>query len=1236
MRLPDRGIARLALMGLALGISVVGLLAPVAVGMVRTILQEEKGVTAAYQALHRFNELKLDRAVNEAYFRGFLFSGDVGLLKAFGQTGADIAAHWPDLREELEKSGAAEAHELAAALEADAAIMRKAVELRRSRGDAAAQRYAEESGIEELDIRIGDLVGALEAAQSSRIRLLQDRRDASVARAAAAALVLAAVLVSGLTWLYWLSRRAGLRREETLAALRDSEARFRSLIELSADWYWEQDEQQRMTSLSSEASAKAVNVGVTAIGLKQRELKGVDLASADWDAHEAVRARHLPFKDFTYRKYDSNGNVHWIRVSGEPVYDRNKRFKGYRGVASDVTQQRLSEQELRRQKDLYAALSQTNRAIIHIRERQALFDEVCRVAVEYGHFCLAWIGLVDEAGWIVPQAIHGPVSDAYRRMRVSIDPDLPEGRGFAGQAMRENRSYVVNDFLAEPRVAPWREQALAAGVKSLATFPLRRDGRSVGVINLHGDEIGFFSDELVALLEEMADNISFALTNMQREAEREAAIRALDASEQRFRQLAANVPEIFWIAEPEPSRLTYVSPAFETIFGLSVAKVLENPKAWVEAVHPEDRERMDASRKLALEGGLDQEFRIVRPDGEMRWLHNRSFPVTDANGRVTMITGLTEDITARKLDEERLQNLAHYDNLTQLPNRTLFYDRLQQTILHARRENRPAAVIFVDLDHFKHVNDTLGHAAGDRLLLQVAHRLQGAIRSEDTVGRLGGDEFAVILSSLADANDAGTVAQKLMAALHEPFRIDGREMFVTASAGITLYPEDGDGADALLKNADVAMYRAKELGRNAYQFFKAEMNTRALERMSMESNLRRALDRGEFLLHYQPKADLRTGEITGLEALLRWQHPDLGLVSPARFVPILEENGLIIPVGEWVLQEVCSQIGKWAADKEISPVPVAVNLSGRQLQHRDIARSLQRIIAGAGVTPRLIDLEITESVLMREPEKIGGILRGLQQFGIRLSVDDFGTGYSSLNYLKTFPLDTLKIDRSFVRDIVSDPDDAMITRAVISMAHSLRLNVVAEGVETGAQLAVLVAGGCDEMQGFYFSRPLPAEECALLMREHRRLNIPERERSAEPTLLIVDDDPEALALTARQLRDEGYRILIAGSTDLALELLATNGIGVIMSDQHMPGMTGVELLSRVKGLYPDVVRILVSGEVDAAMATDAVNQGAVFKVFTKSADAAQLRSSLREAFARAAEPGPVHPAAAGRRERARG
>ncbi|HEX4986399.1 MAG TPA: EAL domain-containing protein [Burkholderiales bacterium] len=1208
-----RGFTRLVLAGFILTVAVLGLVLPLLFYVVHQMDSYENAIGRDYEALHAFDELRADRAEAEMRFLAFLQFAQPQARAAFESAASHMLEVWSGMQGLLPAPEASTA-EYERVLRADLEAMRRIMRERESadRGATARLLEAERRG-DELDTRVPALLEQLRAGQHEHLRALQRRREAALGVAWTASVVLVLALAAALGWLYRRIVRAQRQTDSTLASLRASEARFRSLSNLSADWYWEQDAQQRFSFQSVEADATG-NLGSTSLGLTRRELPGIDLSSADFAAHELACSRREPFREFTYRRVSADGVGHWIRTSGEPVYDDKGEFRGYRGVGSDVTAQRGAEQEIVRLKDLYAALSQTNRAIVHIHDPEALFDEVCRVAVEYGHFCLAWIGLVDEAtGWIRPIAIRGPVSEVYRRLRVSVNPEIPEGRGFAAAAVREGRYYIVNDFLAEPRVAPWVEQALAAGVRSLATFPLRRDGRCVGVLNLHGDEVGFFTGELVALLDEMADNISFALTNMQREAEREAAKRALAESEQKFRHLAANVPEVFWTADPESGRFTYVSPAYEKVFGRSGAALLERPSEWLDAVLDGDRAEAQVLQDRARRSPVDGEFRIVRPDGEVRWLHYRCFPVIGEDGLVTLVTGVAEDVTARKVDEQKLQHLAHYDNLTELPNRSLFYDRLQQTIVHARRERRLAAVVFIDVDHFKLVNDTLGHAAGDRLLQQVARRLEGAVRPGDTVGRLGGDEFALILSDLAAPDDAGRVAQKLMAALHDAFTIEGRELFVTASAGVTLYPDDGEEADALIKNADVAMYRAKEMGRNAYQFYRQEMNAHAVERMSMENHLRRALERGEFLLHYQPKIDIVNEGVSGMEALLRWQHPEAGQMPPARFVPILEDNGLIVPVGEWVLGEVCRQLKAWQEEGAFPVVPVAVNLSGRQLQQKGIARSLQGVISGSGVSPRLIELEITESVLMRNPEQTVGILRGLQEFGLRLSVDDFGTGYSSLGYLKSFPLDTLKIDRSFVRDIVSDPDDAMITRAVISMAHSLRMKAVAEGVETQAQLAMLAGAGCDEIQGYYFARPMSAGDCAAYVASYRRQLL--ADGTEEPTLLVVDDDAANAELISRELAHEGIRILVADCAERALELLATHHVSVILSDHRMPGMSGVELLRRVKGLAPQVVRVLMSGHMDLETATQAINQGEVYKVLVKTGAYDFLRTSIKEAFA---------------------
>ena len=390
------------------------------------------------------------------------------------------------------------------------------------------------------------------------------------------------------------------------------------------------------------------------------------------------------------------------------------------------------------------------------------------------------------------------------------------------------------------------------------------------------------------------------------------------------------------------------------------------------------------------------------------------------------------------------------------------------------------AVLFIDLDRFKIINDTLGHDAGDQLLKQLARRLRDSLRESDTIGRQGGDEFVVLIEDVAEPGPVGGVAQKILDTVARPYSINGQEFHVTASVGISIYPDDGVDQQALLKNADIAMYRAKEQGKNNYKFYSTQMNSHSFERLALETSLRRAVERNEFLLHFQPKVDMRSGQITGVEALVRWQHPELGLLEPAHFVPLAEETGLIMSIGEWVLRTACAQAQAWIADG-LPPIAVAVNVSARQFSREDLAASIMHTLRETALDPRLLELELTESTVMHNAERATEVLQQLSALGVRVAIDDFGTGYSSLSYLKRFPIDSVKIDRSFVLDVPGDKDDAAITLAVIAMAHSLRLRVTAEGVETPEQYAFLEENRCDEMQGHYFSKPVDAATLARLL-----------------------------------------------------------------------------------------------------------------------------------------------------------
>ena len=480
------------------------------------------------------------------------------------------------------------------------------------------------------------------------------------------------------------------------------------------------------------------------------------------------------------------------------------------------------------------------------------------------------------------------------------------------------------------------------------------------------------------------------------------------------------------------------------------------------------------------------ELKVRRRSGEFVPIEVEA-TTSDADGPWMRVLAV-RDITIRRQTEETLKSLAYHDPLTGLPNRLLFQDRLSQTIERAKRGRQQFAVMQVDLARFKLINDSLGLEKGDQVLRGVADRLSGALRASDTVARMGADEFLVLLLGVAGVEAAAKVAQKLLEALQQSLSVNGTELTPEASIGIALYPHDGIEADQLLNNAGAALSRAKEHGRNHYQFHTDDMNVAAFERLMLETNLRKALDQGEFVVFYQPKVSLEDGSVTGIEALVRLQSPDMGLVPPAEFIPLAEETGLIVPIGEWVLRTACAQVERWHR-MGFAQLQLAVNLSARQFQHRGLVAGITQVVEATGIKPALLELELTESVVMRDPAETARRLHELRALGIGLSIDDFGTGYSSLSYLKSFPIGTLKIDRSFVRDIERDANSAAIAQAIVALAVNLSLKVVAEGVETREQARTLSAFGCQEMQGFFFSRPLPADDITALLRSGRRLEI---------------------------------------------------------------------------------------------------------------------------------------------------
>jgi diguanylate cyclase (GGDEF)-like protein/PAS domain S-box-containing protein len=988
-----------------------------------------------------------------------------------------------------------------------------------------------------------------------------------------------------------VSRAIG-KRLEAERAQRESEARFRSLTELSADWYWEQDAELRFVSTGGLDKARG---GITAAqhdGLRRWELPGTEPLEGGWEAHKAQLEARQPFRDFMLKRKGNDGKLRYVSISGEPIFGEDGAFRGYRGIARDVTENIEATMALRRFRaaldisaDAISLVDAESMRIIDINDaalrnlgyqrHELLGQPVSAVFPDRSSEDMraAYDRLLQSPDGAELQQMHHrrkdgsivPVEVTRRVLRtgegtyiIGIARDLTE-RLRSEERLRSSHerfemvSRATNDvvwdwnlvtnqvwwnenfqklFGYEPReVGAYAESWFsrihpedAARVKSQVDAAIRggakawageyrflcKDGNYIDVFDrglLMHDERG----QPVRMIGAMMDisERKHAERHMRVHAERQAAIA-------RFGQFALGrrVTEELYAEAARALRCEGVDAACVLEMFSEPSEYLvraaqgEGPHAMLgmrgpmaaDSVWPEilrENSARIAGKKYLSTRPLDRPWHAwVRTMGSAMYV-----PVRDDERPIAMLCVYaleerafsTEDVrfaeavghvlsTAlqRQKAEQRLAHLAQFDALTGLPNRTLLQDRLAQTIVQSRRKRWHAGALFVDLDRFKLINDTLGHHQGDALIRQVGERLLECVRPGDTVGRISGDEFAIVLADLARPDDGALVAQKVLDMLARPFDLGGNEAYVSASIGIAAFPEDGEDAETLLKNADIAMYRAKESARNCYRFFTAEMNQRTVAKVQLNTDLRRAIERNEFALHYQPKVDLANGRVRGLEALLRWNHPQRGLVSPAEFIPALEDSGLILPVGEWVIAEACDQLGRWQL-AGLATVPVAVNLSPKQFRRGDLDRIIRQMLARTGVGAERLELEITESCLMEDPEDAVRVMHNLRAAGLRISIDDFGTGYSSLSYLTRLPLSAMKIDRSFVRDAGASAEAASIVRAVIDMAQNLRFTVIAEGVETEQQVAFLRKHGCNQAQGYFFGRPDCAEAAGALL-----------------------------------------------------------------------------------------------------------------------------------------------------------
>jgi diguanylate cyclase (GGDEF)-like protein len=815
--------------------------------------------------------------------------------------------------------------------------------------------------------------------------------------------------------------------------------------------------------------------------------------------------------------------------------------------ADDKARTEIQKERLTR---MLAALSETNEAIVRATSRAELFDLVCEAAANGGRFTLTSVALrKPDSDYLDVVAAAGPTGLSARLATISVDEMRPEGRGLCGQTIRSRQPCIMNDYLADPNAEAFHHQARIDGTNSGASFPLLVQGEVVGVMSFMSLERDTFTPEFAELLQRLVDNVCFALENFERaddkartEVQKERLTRMLAALSSTNEAIirATSRTELFELvceAAAKGGKFTSTSIALMkpdddflgvvAAAGPTAASALEVHVS-ANVMRPEGhglsgraiRSRQaciannylaDASVKVfhnrarsdgANSGGAFPLFVQGRVVGVMIFisLEKETFTPEFVEllqrlvGNVSFALENFDRVDEKARADERIEYLASHDSLTDLPNREMFNGVLRRAIDAAARYQRQFALLFIDLDRFKVINDSLGHDAGDMLLVEIGGRLRRALRSSDVVARLGGDEFVVILEETAEREEVERIADELLSVLSQPLQLSGHECHTTASIGIAMYPSDGTDVQTLTKNADMAMYLAKEDGKNGFRFFTTEFKTQSIERLTLETALRRALERDQFSLHYQPKIDMVSRQITGVEALLRWNHPELGAVSPGQFIPLAEETGLIVPIGRWVLKEACAQNMAWQR-RGLRPVTMAVNLSPRQFADPHLLHDVDEALAASGMSPVLLQLEVTESMVMRNVSRAIKILDAIQNRGIRLAIDDFGTGYSSMSLMKQFPIDTIKIDRSFIRDLPIDSEDQAIAQAIISMGKALHMTVIAEGVETPEQEAFLRSHACDEMQGFLFSKPLPAKQLADLLR-------------AEPPLVAPPLQPE--------------------------------------------------------------------------------------------------------------------------------
>jgi diguanylate cyclase (GGDEF)-like protein/PAS domain S-box-containing protein len=865
------------------------------------------------------------------------------------------------------------------------------------------------------------------------------------------------------------AKRGSTERDE---ALRRAQATLECVVDLAAECYWEQDAGLRFTVCRLRQPAEAADCFAQLAGMTMPELCSAPVGATDWSRERERFAAHDEFRDLVLPLPDARGATRFVSFSGQPIFDDELGFQGYRGIARDVSIAMRAEQLQQLEHTIARILAETDKV------QDALKVVVHSICELEGWAAGAFWGFDEQqgqlrwcGGWGAPAARSiVPGSAVVQQTVMGTLREIPDWLPRSGEPA------WLAELASDPRT---RDTPLTAEAdwRSGLFVAVRSRGRVLGALEFYAPRIASPDQGLVRVLRVAAAEIGHFY-------QRAVDMEQLRDSEQRF----ASTMELAAIGIAhvgDGGEFIYANPQLCEMLAYGEGELLGLTVG--DITHPDDAGMTDDLRDQLRSGAIKSfkvEKRYLRKDGTPLWVGLTIAVKRDRRGQPVYDVSVVEDISNRKRAEEKIQYLATHDGLTGLPNRAMFTELLSLATETARRYKRTFAVLFVDLDRFKVINDTLGHEAGDVLLREISARLKDCVRASDVVARLGGDEFVVLLQEVSGETQVGSIARNILSAVMKPVVILGHECRVTASIGVCMHPEEGQDDQALMKHADMAMYLAKEEGKNNYQFYTQDMKAHSIERLTLETNLRRALENQEFSLHYQAKVNFRSGEITGVEALLRWQTPELGSVAPGQFIPLAEETGLIVPIGKWVLREACNQNMRWQREG-LPPIRMSVNLSMRQMSDDDLIEEIETVLADTAMPPYLLELEVTESTIMQNSERAVMVLTAIKALGVRLAIDDFGTGYSSLAHLKRFPIDTLKVDRSFIREVPKDAEDRAITEAIIAMGKTLSLTVVAEGVETPEQQEFLRQRSCDEMQGFYFSTPATPEEFAALYRAYR-------------------------------------------------------------------------------------------------------------------------------------------------------